>query len=111
MVSQEEKRREVEPDQCNKVGSERNKTGYYRCKVEDAELYNHLVELYEPYISEKRNEQSKHEFDTQVNEGMNTSVAKYTPKNRHYSKTMSLEARVKFAAGIYNCGCHFSGRR
>jgi len=38
---------------------------------------------------------------------MNTSVAKYAPKNRHYSKLISLEARVKVAAGIYNCGYHF----
>ena len=38
---------------------------------------------------------------------MNTCVAKYAPKNRHYSKSISLEARVKVAAGIYNCGYHF----
>jgi len=38
---------------------------------------------------------------------MNTCVAKYAPKSRHYSKSISLEARVRVAAGIYNVGYHF----
>ena len=58
------KRREEEQDQCNEVGSERNKTGYYRCKIEDEELYDNLVGLYEPYISEDCIIQCKHEFYT-----------------------------------------------
>ena len=63
---------------------------------------------YTSHISQKeRITQCKHEFDTQVNEGMNTCVAKYAPKNRHYSKSISLEARMKITAGIYNCGYHF----
>ena len=102
-----QKRREEDPKQCNEVGSERNKEGYYRNKKDDAELYAKLCELYQPYITEEHITQCKHEFDTQVNEGMNTCVAKYAPKNRHYSKSISLEARVKVAAGIYNCGYHF----
>ena len=55
----------------------------------------------------RRITQCKHEFDRQVNEGMNTCVAKYAPKNRHYSKSISLEARVKVASGIYNCEYYF----
>ena len=43
-------------------------------------LYAKLCELYEPYIIEERITQCKHEFDTQVNEGMNAFVAKYAPK-------------------------------
>ena len=57
--------------------------------------------------TEERIAQCKYKFDTQVNEGTNTCVAKYAPKNRQYSKSISLEARVKVAAGIYNCGYHF----
>ena len=63
--------------------------------------------MYESYITVERIGQCKHEFETQVNEGMNTCVAKYAPKGRHYSKTVSLEARVKVVAGIYNVGYHF----
>ena len=71
------KRREDIPKQCNEVDSERN-------KKDDAELYAKLCELHALYITEDRITQCKHEFDTQVNEGMNTYVAKYAPKNRHY---------------------------
>ena len=42
-----------------------------------------------------------------MNEGMNTCVARYAPKGQHYSKSVSLDARVKVAAGIYNVGYHF----
>ena len=91
--------------------SDRNRMGYYRCKVKDKELYEKLCVLYQPYITEERIEQCRHEFETQVNEGMNTCVAKYAPKGRHYSKSISLEARVKVAAGIYNAGYHFFGLR
>ena len=87
--------------------SDCNRMGYYRCKVKDKELYEKLCELYKPYITEERIKQCQHEFETQVNEGMNTCVAKYAPKGRHYSKSISLEARVKVAAGIYNAGYHF----
>ena len=52
-------------------------------------------------------EQCRHEFETQVNEGMITCVAKYAPKGRHYSKSVLSKARVKVAAGIYNVGYHF----
>jgi len=37
---------------------------------------------------------------------MNTCVAKYAPKNKTYCKSISLEARVKVAAGIYTVGYH-----
>ena len=93
--------------ECGVGKSERKRKGYYRCKEKDKELYNSLCELYKPYITEERIEQCQHEFETQVNEGMNTCVAKYAPKGRHYSKSVSLEARVKVAAGIYNVGYHF----
>ena len=38
---------------------------------------------------------------------MNTCVAKYAPKNKTYCKSISLETRVKVAAGIYTVGYHF----
>ena len=38
---------------------------------------------------------------------MNTCVAKYAPKNINYSKLLSLEARVKVAAGIYSGGYNY----
>ena len=38
---------------------------------------------------------------------MNIRVAKYALKTKHYSNSISIEARVKTAAGIYNCEYHF----
>ena len=44
-----------------------------------------------------------HNNNTQMNEAMNTSVAKYAPKVKSYS---SLQTRVAIAAGIHNVGKH-----
>ena len=87
--------------------SERDKQGYYRDKTLDADLWKVLVEKYERYRSEEMLAQCIHEYDTQKNEGMNTCVAKYAPKNKTYCKSISLEARVKVAAGIYMVGYHY----
>ena len=101
------KAEEEKKTECKDGKSEQNRAGHYRCTIEDKELYETLCDLYKPYITKDRIEQCRHEFETQVNEGMNTCVAKYAPKGRHYSKSVSLEARVKVAAGIYNVGYHF----
>ena len=92
---------------CEDVSSEQKKKGYYRCKEKVRELYNSLCELYKPYITEERIEQCQYEFETQVNEGMNTCVAKYAPKGRHYLKMILLEAMLKVAVGIYNVCYYF----
>ena len=75
--------------------SERMDVGYYMYTVKDNDLYEKLCKKYEFYTTEEKINQYKHEFDTKINEGMNTCVAKYSPKNKHYSKSISLEARVK----------------
>ena len=48
-----------------------------------------------------------HEYDTQVNEGMNRSVAKYVPKGTNYCSTTSLITHVYIAAGIQLVGNHY----
>ena len=40
--------------ECKVATSERNRKGYYRCKVKDKELYESLCELYKPYITEEQ---------------------------------------------------------
>eukprot|EP00957_Ditylum_brightwellii_P100330 7647120-Ditylum_brightwellii.AAC.1 len=49
-------------------------------------------------------EQSHHPFDIQKNEGMNTAIAKFAPKTRTFSRTMSLQNRVSIAVGVQNNG-------
>ena len=48
-----------------------------------------------------------HEFDTQVNEGMNTCIARYAPKTRTYSKSISVEIRVLIGVCIFLTGYHY----
>ena len=87
--------------------SERDDKGYYRCKKEDAKLYEKMKEKYSKYISEQFLEQCCHQYDTQVNEGLNRSVAKYVPKGTNFCTTSSLITRVYIAAGIQLVGNHF----
>ena len=86
--------------------SERDRQGYYRDMLLDKDLWDALVDKYERYRSKEMLAQCVHEYDTQK-KGMNTCVAKYAPKNKTYCKSISLETRVKVAAGIYIVGYHF----
>eukprot|EP00957_Ditylum_brightwellii_P153021 11647945-Ditylum_brightwellii.AAC.1 len=49
-------------------------------------------------------EQSRHPFNTQKNEGMNTAIAKFAPKTRTFSRTMSHQNCVSIAVGVQNNG-------
>ena len=80
--------------------SERTKEGYYRCKIKDIALYNKMKFKYEKYISYQFLSQCRHEFDTQMNEGMNNSVAYYATKGSNYCGTSSLLTRLMTAAGV-----------
>ena len=86
--------------------SEKMKLGYYIFKVMDKGVYEKMYKKYKFYTMEEEMTQFTHEFDTYIHKGMNTRVSKYAPKTKHYSKSISLEARVKTAADIYNCGYH-----
>lgn len=87
--------------------SERDDKGYYRSKMTDRSLYEVMKEKYKRYISHNYLAQCCHLYDTQVNEGMNKSVAKYVPKGTNFCTTASLITRVYIAAGIQLTGHHF----
>ena len=82
---------------------ERNATNYYRCKIRHQQLYSNIATAYAPYITEKMLVMLHHNNNTQMNESMNTSVAKYSPKGKTYS---SLQIRVAIVAGVHNVGKH-----
>jgi hypothetical protein len=73
---------------------------YYRCKKKDAKLYAQLLALSRDFMTEKRLLESAHPYDTQVNEGMNSAVAKHAPKHKTYCSTSSLQNRVNIAVGV-----------
>ena len=74
---------------------------------EDIALYNAMKARYMKYTSLDFLKQCVHEFDTQLNEGMNTSVASYAQKGITYCTTTSLRTRVLTAAGIQLVGFHW----
>ena len=52
---------------------------------------------YVKYITYNYMKQCRHEFDTQMNESMNNSVAFYALKGQNFSGTTSLKTRVFIA--------------
>ena len=63
-----------------------------------------LKKAYLSYTTEARLKESLHLYDTQKNEAMNNSIAKYTPKTKTYGMTISLTNRVMIAIGVSNLG-------
>ena len=48
--------------------------------------------------------ESLHPYDTQMNECLNNIIARYAPKNKHYSASSSLVMRIAHAICITNEG-------
>ena len=55
---------------------DRMMVGYYRSKKNDMELYTNMCKKCDIYSIEEKITQGKHEFDTQINEGINTCLGK-----------------------------------
>ena len=75
--------------------------------VNDKRLYDAMKIKYAKYITHDFLNQCRHEFDTQMNEGMNNSVAFYAPKGLNFSTSTSLKTRVYIAAGVQLVGHHY----
>ena len=68
----------------------RDSKTYYRSKVSNGKLFDAMKKKYEHYITKEYLQQCMHSFDTQVNEGMNNSIAAYATKGKHFCTTTSL---------------------
>eukprot|EP00957_Ditylum_brightwellii_P056489 4282162-Ditylum_brightwellii.AAC.1 len=77
---------------------------FYRCKGKDKELYELMKDAYSIFQTREILEQSRHLFDTQKNEDMNTVISKFTPKTRMFSHTMLLQNQVSIAIKVQNNG-------
>ena len=86
-------------------------TSFYRNKYNDAKVYNQIKKAYLPYTTEARLKESLHLYDTQKNEDMNNSIAKYAPKTKRYGMTISLTNRVMIAIGVSNLGAEAYWKR
>eukprot|EP00957_Ditylum_brightwellii_P133696 10193819-Ditylum_brightwellii.AAC.1 len=48
---------------------------YYHSKEKHVKLYDQMKELFSEFMSRKRLEECHHKYDTQLNEGLNTTIA------------------------------------
>jgi hypothetical protein len=62
----------------------------YRCMVEDKDLFEQILPIFEKFTSETYITEMHRKFNSQKNEFMNRSIMKYAPKIICYSKSMSL---------------------
>ena len=65
-------------------------------------MYEQIWNVYEPFTTRERLQESLHPVDTQQNEAMNAFVSKYAPKTKIYGMTISLTNSVMIFVGIGN---------
>ena len=82
----------------------KNKKGHYRCMVDDEKLYYQIMDALKPFFTKDLLQMLWHQSDTNLNEAMNRSVSAFTPKDRTFCRTMSLETRVGIAAAVQIVG-------
>jgi hypothetical protein len=75
-------------------------TKVYRSKERDKDLYDLLVPILDEFITIERLEEIAHGWHTNVNESFNNSSSYIAPKNRVFSGSQSLRARLSIALGI-----------
>eukprot|EP00957_Ditylum_brightwellii_P036362 2753429-Ditylum_brightwellii.AAC.1 len=59
-----------------------------------------MVQYHTMFQTEEVFKQSQHSYGMQKNEGMSISVARFAPKKRFYSTSMSLQNRVNIVVGL-----------
>jgi hypothetical protein len=72
----------------------------YRSIEKEPELYSLVCEILADYITMEKLEEIGHGYHTNVNESFNNLVAWIAPKNKVYSGSGSLRARIAMAIGI-----------
>ena len=77
---------------------------YYLCKIMNRNLYEQIITAYLPNVSDAALRECAHIWDTQLNEALNLSVAKYADKRKTYSKSMGLINRISVASATRNIG-------
>ncbi len=76
----------------------------YHNKQTDLKLYTKMKTIHDKYTTEARLRELWHPYDSQKNESINKRISKYAPKDREYSRSMSLTNRVAIALGVTSVG-------
>ena len=88
----------------NKEKLKKRRKGYYRLNEKHSKLYNEMKTISRQLTTDDKIRECMHPYDSQINEAMDVSVAKYARKDRTYCTTMSLTNRVMIAMGVNNLG-------
>ena len=94
----------VNESSATQLHSLRSKPGYYRCMKKDIKLFQQLKRVLEPQFSQECLTEVLHGHNTQLNEGLNTSVSMMAPKYKNFSRTSELATRVAMVVGCHNLG-------
>ena len=55
-------------------------------------------------VSEKKQAEMRHNFNTQTNESLNMRAAEFAPKHKNFSRSSSLKYRIQNVIGTHNSG-------
>jgi len=66
----------------------------FRCKVKNSDMYEKLLEIQDKHTDPKMLAQINHQFDSQKNEAINSSISHVAPKNITFCGTCSLQYRI-----------------
>jgi len=92
----------IRKDQTDEEKKEKKK--FYRCKVEDIDLYDYLKNVLARFTTLQALKEMSHGYDTLVNESLNNSIAWLAPKNKVHASTASLATRIGIALCINTLG-------
>ena len=84
----------------NKTSEECKKLLKYCSVTEHVKMYQEALQIHYTYFIDECIMNLWHDFDSQRNEVLNKCIAKYAPKFKEYSMTMSLIYQVSIAIGI-----------
>jgi hypothetical protein len=76
----------------------------YRCKVKNHLLYKQIRDIMDRFTETGKLKECHHTFSSQKNESMNKLISRFVPKDRTFSRSMSLGSRVCLAVGIDSVG-------
>ena len=94
----------VNAPSVSELHSLRERPGYYRCMKKDIKLFTQLKGVLEPHFSKESLTEILHGHNTQLNEGLNTSVSMMAPKYKNFSRSSELATRVAMTVGCHNVG-------
>ena len=84
---------------------------HYRDKVKNADMYQFVKTVFEPYMTEEKLLECLHPYSSQKNEAFMRTIHRYAPKTRNFGGSTSLPTRVYLAAITDSIGTEEATKR